>query len=69
MSTIANTLTQSIINHQLNIPVKQGEDTDFLKRALVLTKIMLQPSNLKLRKGNFFLHDEFFGNESGVINL
>ncbi len=67
-ATIANTLTQSIINHQLNIALKQGEDTVFLN-GLSADKDYSSTFQLEIKEGQFLSDDEFIGNESGVINV
>ncbi len=67
-ATIANTLTQSIINHQLNIALKQGEDTVFLN-GLSADKDYAPTFQLEIKEGQFLSDEEFVGNGSGVINV
>ena len=67
-ATIANTLTQSIINHQINIALKQGEDTVFLN-GLSTDKDYATTFQLEIKEGQFLSDNENIGNESGVINV
>lgn len=67
-ATIANTLTQSIINHQLNLAIKQGEDTVFLN-GLSADKDYAATFQLEIKEGQFLSDNEYVGNESGAINV
>ncbi len=66
--TIANTLTQSIVNHQLSMPLKLRGDT-ILLNGLSTDKDYASTFQLKIMEGKFLSNDEFVRNESGVINI
>jgi putative ABC transport system permease protein len=67
-ATIANTLAQSIIDHQLNMALKRGGDTIFIN-GLSTDKDYATTFQLEIKEGQFLSNDQFVRNESGVINV